>query len=85
VGHYPGQPETGNNAVAACLWAGDTEGAEKWLRMTPKSPRALVNLGVYYYIAGDLARAEQCFTQAAEAGVEKGAENLRLLHEDTIE
>lgn len=77
---------TWRNAVAAArLSAGDTEGAVEILRTMEVSPQAEVNLGVYYYLAGDLTRAEQCFARAAEGGEEKGVENLRILQEYTIE
>jgi hypothetical protein len=85
VEYYPEQPESWVNAAAARLWAGDTEGAGKLLRMTPCSPLAQVNLGVYYYIAGDLTKAEQCFDRAAREGIEKGKENLQILYEKTKE
>ena len=80
---YPQLQTVWINAAAAQLSSGNLEKAGEYLRKTGESPEATINLGVYYYVAGDLEKAEQCFLRAREAGMEKAAQNLLLLKRKT--
>ena len=80
---YPNDIIANNNAVAALLMAGDTEGAKPYLEnMEHNINQAYINLGAYYYIEGDLKKAEHYFMLARAAGIEQAEQNLRLLKEN---
>lgn len=70
-----------NNAAAALLQQGRMDEALACLRRTPERAEAYLNLGTYYYILGDLEKAQRCFLRAREAGVGQAEENLRLFME----
>lgn len=78
---YPNNVIANNNMAAALLRAGDAAAAYPYLQKIADDPRATVNIGVYYYIAGDPGLAAEYFRKAAAAGIEKGADNLKLINE----
>jgi len=79
--YYPEEDAVWYNAAAAYLSVGDVDNAVRLLKKTKETPEAMINLGVYYYIAGDVKKAEQCFALAGKAGINKGLENLQLLND----
>lgn len=78
---YPEDVIANNNMAAVMLRAGDTDGAYPYLQRIADDERSYVNIGVYYYIAGDTEKAIEYFTKAAANGVAKGEENLKLVTE----
>ena len=77
---YPNDFIANNNAAAAMMMAGNTEGAKAYLEKVENNmDSAYINLGAYYYIEGDLQKAEHYFRLAKNAGVEQADQNLRLL------
>lgn len=78
---YPNDAIANNNMAAMMLRAGDAKGAYPYLEKIMKKPEAYVNIGVYYYIAGDLRKAKEYFMKAEKAGFSKGNDNIWLLTE----
>lgn len=80
---YPNDPIANNNAAAALMMAGDTEEAKYYMEKIEKSVHcSCINLGAYYYINGDLSKAEHYFRLAKETGLKQAEQNLRLLKEN---
>jgi tetratricopeptide (TPR) repeat protein len=76
---HPEIPEAASNAAAARLSAGETEQAARILRKIKETPQTMIHLGVYYYIVGDLEKAEQCFARAQKAGWIREGQNLPFI------
>lgn len=82
VREYPDDRIANNNAAAALLAEGETGKAKAYLEKGEENdPAAYLNLGTYYYIEGDLSKAEHYFRLAQQAGVQQAEQNLRLLQE----
>lgn len=78
---FPKNVIANNNMAAALLRAGDAAAAYPYLQNIVNDPRAYVNIGVYYYIAGDPDRAAEYFAKAEAEGITKGSDNLKLMQE----
>lgn len=78
---YPENDIAELNAGAAALSANDLAKAQKLLEQTDKStPEYVNNMGVYYYLSGDLAKAKEFFSRAAANGNETAQKNLAELN-----
>ena len=77
---YPDDIIANNNAAAALLQEGEAEAALPYLEKTKGENSALINYGAYYYIMGDLDRANEYFDKAKDAGIEQAGQNLRLIN-----
>lgn len=78
--HYFPNDETANiNASSAALIRGDLEQARECLEQVSDSPRAANNMGVYYWLCGDTATAEQFFRKAMKTDPIRAAHNLSEL------
>ena len=77
---YPNDIIANNNAAAALMMIGDTESAKQYMqKLEDNINRAYINLGAYYYIEGDMQKAEHYFLLARAAGIEQADQNLRLM------
>ena len=77
---YPNDIVANNNAAAALLQEGNAEAAMPYLEKTKNDDNSLINYGAYWYIKGDLERANEFFNKAKEAGIEQADHNLRLVN-----
>lgn len=79
VRYFPNDETANINASSAALIRGDLEQARECLEQVGDSPRAANNLGVYYWLCGDTAMAEQYFRKAMETDPVRAAHNLSEL------
>ena len=78
---YPDDPTGHINMAASLLREGKPDQAFEHLKQVSDDPRAWVNIGVYYFKGGDMIRAQDYFSRASGAGIEKGGENLRMIQQ----
>lgn len=67
------------NASSAALIRGDLDKAWEYLSQLQDHPRAFNNLGVYYWLKGDLKLAKRYFTNVPESDKAKANRNLEQL------
>lgn len=81
--YFPNDAVANINAASAALVRGDLDGAWKYLGKVQNVPEAYNNLGVYYWMRGDLSRARDYFRRALKVkGEESRAKyNLEQLEE----
>lgn len=77
---FPQDPAANNNAAAVALQEGRLDEAKTLLDKTPDSPSRQNNLGVYYMLTGDLARAQAAFNKALQGGVSDARHNLDIVN-----
>lgn len=77
---YPSDIIANNNAAAALLREGQADAALPFLEKTRESAYSLINYGTYWYISGDLEKAQEYWTKAKEAGIDQATHNLELIH-----
>lgn len=81
VEYYPDDPCACNNMAFMALQRGDVQTARQCLSRCKDDPRVQNTLGVLCVIDGDRAKAERCFSLAAEGGSDDAAYNLAHLDE----
>ncbi|MDI9604883.1 MAG: DUF3868 domain-containing protein [Bacteroidota bacterium] len=79
--YFPDDATANINAASAALVRGDLDEAWQYLSKIQNVPEAYNNLGVYYWLRGDTARAEQYFRLAmnVKGDEEKARKNLEQL------
>ncbi len=79
--YFPDDATANINASSAALVRGDLDEAWQYLSKVQDVPEAYNNLGVYYWLRGDTARAEQYFRLAmnVKGDEEKARRNLEQL------
>lgn len=81
---YPNNRIANLNAGAAALSTGNISVAEKHLNSANNNtPEYNNNMGVYYYHTGDLEKAGEYFSKAAQQGNEVAQKNLNTLKQKT--
>jgi Flp pilus assembly protein TadD len=79
VEQFPQDPAAINNASAVALQEGRLGEAKALLDRTPESASRQNNLGVYYMLTGDWARAQAAFTKALNGGISDARHNLDIV------
>lgn len=79
VRYFPDDVSANINAASAALVRGDLEQARECLEQVADDPMAANNLGIYYWLCGDTAMAEQYFRKAMETDPVRAAHNLSEL------
>ncbi|MCD7973439.1 MAG: DUF3868 domain-containing protein [Candidatus Azobacteroides sp.] len=74
---YPDDPVANLNNAAILLKRGEYTTAKRFLDKAGNTPDTYNNWGVYYLHTGELEKAEEYFTKAAEAGQTEAHHNLR--------
>lgn len=75
---FPNDATANLNAAAAALSANNTEKAQKYLlKADSDTPEYTNNIGVLYFLNGDLDRAKNEFSKAAQGGSGVAAYNLK--------
>ncbi len=76
---FPGDDVANINAAAVNLLHGDVDGAGFYLeRVRNQTPAWWDNVGIVFYLRGDMERASAAFTNAGTAGLDNAATLLRL-------
>ena len=83
VRYFPDDATANINASSAALVQGDLDAAQRYLEKVEDNPEAFNNLGIYYWLRGDIQRAETYFRKAlsVKGDEEKAERNLRLLQQ----
>ncbi len=85
VRYFPADPVARINAASAALVRGDLDTAWQHLIPVRTDPRAYNDLGVYYWLQGDLTQAEIYWRRAMKVSGDerRAASNLHLATEET--